>query len=154
MNFLGNRVSQVITLIIASAIVVVIAYYYIKDFAEYRYLKTECDQVTTGEVYTYAHSGRHSSTNTGVRFEVDGNVYHAWGTDGHFHNSGEIISVHYKSGDPSVCYSGNNPTRMSTLFAMLFIISGLLTMFACIKMLVRGEVIVGSGYNYTLEKRY
>ncbi len=148
MNFLANKPSQIVTLIIATLVVAVTVYFYVTGLINSNRLKAQCTETTTGEVYTYEYSGKSRGLyqSFGARYTVDDVTYHASGSDGRGHNPGEHVQIHYDPNNHSISYAGHGPARLGEIPAFLFVFAGAMTMFACIKLLVTGKGV------YTIDR--
>ena len=123
------------------AVTVVTIVFYVRSYTNYNRQLNECDATTTGVVYTQRSTGRSSFLlkDFGARFVVEDMTYHANGVNDIEPDYGETVQIHYKSSDPSVAYAGSRPERMNTFVMIIFVFSGVMTAFAMIKLLVKGE---------------
>ena len=136
-----NKAAKIIILIIAMAVTAVTIFFYVRSNSRHNRLLSECDSTTTGVVYTQRSTGRStfSSKNFGAQFNVDGGTYHTYGVNDIEPQYGETVQIHYKSTDPSVAYAGSRPTKMNTFEMIIFVFFGVMTSYAMINLLVKGE---------------
>ena len=129
----------VIVFIVGLLIAAVTGYFYVSGIIRSSYLRSVCTERTSGQVYTYRHTGRSSFffKDFGAAFVVNDITYHATGVDGRIHDYGDVVTVHYDPSDPRNAYSGTDPARLNDFVGILLIFSGAMTCLAAVKSIRR-----------------